>query len=414
MNKQLLRRIPLFKVLPDEEIDFLVDTLQVVEMLPNMILFREGDPGDRFYIVIDGEVEAIKSLGTSEERRSGVRDAGQFIGELSLINRKGLRTASIRSIGPVQLWEMTHAEFDALLARQPVLAFELVRVLGERLIASETATINDLHEKNQRLAEMYTELQAAQAQIIEKEKLEHELQVARQIQMSILPRSLPRVDGYDFGAMMIPARVVGGDFYDIFHLGRDKIGIMIGDVADKGMPSAIFMARTHALLFAELNRGSAPVEVLKRVNRYLSQISAAPLFVTVLLGILDTHSGEFLYGRAGHELPILVDASNRIERFPFTLGQLLGILDDPVIDEQQVIIPPGGMVLLYTDGVADERNPQGISFGLEGVIETLRDNFMQPAAKICASFLQRISSYQQGMPQDDDITMLVLKRNRTN
>jgi phosphoserine phosphatase RsbU/P len=411
MNKQLLRRIPLFEVLPDKEIDFLADTLQVVEMLPNTILFREGDPGDRFYIVIDGKVEAVKALGTTEERVMGVRGPGQFIGVLSLMNRDGLRTASVRSIGSVQLWEMTHAEFDAMLVRQPALAYQVLRVLGERMIASETDTITDLREKNRQLAEMFAELEAAQAQIIEKEKLEHELQVAYQIQMSILPRSLPQVAGYDFGAMMVPARVVGGDFYDIFRLGRYKVGLMIGDVADKGMPSAIFMARTHALLYAELNRGSSPVPVLKRVNRYLGQINASPLFVTVLLGILDTRSAEFHYGRAGHELPILVTGDSRSERFPWRQGQLLGILDDPVIDEQWVVIPPGGTVLLYTDGLADERNPQEVPFGLNGVIETLRVSHTQPASEICATFLQRISAYQQGMPQDDDITMVVVKRN---
>jgi CRP-like cAMP-binding protein len=303
MNKDQLIKIPLFKTLPDSELEHLTATLTVCIFPPGSIIFREGEVGDRFYIIIGGEVEIIKSMGTSDERLLGVRGPGQFIGELSLINRDRFRTASVRSKGHVQLWEMTLAEFDALLARQPSLAYEVVSVLGQRLIASETATIEDLREKNQRLVEMYTELQAAQAQIVEKEKLEHELQVAYQIQMSIMPRTLPQVEGYDFGATMVPARVVGGDFYDIFHLGEHTVGIMIGDVADKGMPSAIFMARTHALLYAELNRGSTPVEVLKRVNYYLGQISASPLFVTVLIGILDTRNGEFHYGRAGQRYP---------------------------------------------------------------------------------------------------------------
>jgi phosphoserine phosphatase RsbU/P len=411
MNKELLVQIPLFKALPETELEHLASSLTVHEFPPGTVIFREGEGGDRFYIIIYGEVEAVKALGTADERVLGVRGPGSFLGELSLINRTGLRTASIRSIGTVQVWEMTLADFDALLIRQSTLAYEVMRVLGERLIDSENVIITDLREKNRQLAEMYAELVAAQAQIIEKEKLEHELQVAYKIQMSILPRSLPQVAGYEFGAMMVPARVVGGDFYDIFRLGRDKVGIMIGDVADKGMPSAIFMARTHALLFAELNRGSAPVAVLKRVNRYMGMISASPLFVTVLLGILDTRSGEFHYGRAGHELPILVSGDGQIERFPWTEGQLLGVMDDPVIDEKRVVIPPGGTVMLYTDGVVDERNPQDVSFGLDGVIATLKESYTQPAREICATFLKKISAYQQGMPQDDDITMVVVKRN---
>jgi len=410
MKKELLTQIPLFKTLPDSELEHLAATLTVRKYPPGSVVLREGESGDRFYIIIEGKVEAIKAMGSSEERVLGIRGPRQFIGELGLINRDRLRSASVRAIDQVKLWEMTHAEFDALLARQPAMAYEVVRVLAERLVASETATIHDLREKNQRLAEMYTELQAAQAQIIEKEKLEHELQVAYQIQISILPRSLPQVDGYDFGAAMVPARVVGGDFYDIFELYGDRVGIMIGDVADKGMPSAIYMARAHALLYAELNRDSSPVAVLKRVNRYLCQISATPLFVTVLLGILDTCSGEFHYGRGGHELPILANEIGQIKRFSFDQGQLLGMLDDPVIDEQRIIIPAGGTVLLYTDGAVDGRNPQGISFGLNGVMETLQSIYSQSAAEICASFLNTISTYQQGSPQDDDITLVVIKR----
>lgn len=411
MNKELLVQIPLFKTLPDSELENLAITLTVHEYAPGEVILREGESGDRFYIIIEGKVEAIKAWGSAEERVLGIRGQGQFIGELSLINRDGLRSATVRALDQVRLWEMKHAEFDALLERQPTLAFEVVRVLAGRLVASETATIHDLREKNQRLAEMYVALQAAQAQIIEKEKLEHELQMAYQIQMSILPRSLPQVAGYEFAATMVPARVVGGDFYDIFSLSSDKVGFMIGDVADKGMPSAIYMARAHAFLFAELNRDPSPVAVLKRVNRYLCQISTTPLFVTVLLGILDTGKGELHYGRGGHELPILASGKDQIERFPHNQGQLLGMLDDPMIDEQKLVIPPEGTVLLYTDGAADGRNAQGTSFGLNGVMETLRGIHTQTSTEICTALLKTITDYQQGTPQDDDITLVVIKRN---
>ncbi len=400
----------MFETLPETELERLAASMKVRNYSSKAIIFHEGQSGDRFYIILDGEVEAIKALNTVDERVLGRRGPGQFIGELSLINRDRLRTASIRTVGPVRLCEMTHNEFDALLNRQPALAYEVIRVLGERLIESETATIKDLREKNQRLTELYAALMNAQAQIIEKEKLEHELEVARRIQMSILPRNLPQVNGYDFGAVMLPARVVGGDFYDIFQLAGDKIAIMIGDVSDKGMPSAIYMARVHALLYAELNRGSTPVDVLKRVNYYLGQICHTPLFVTVLLGILDISSGEFHYGRAGHELPILARGRDQVEQFPIAQGQLLGMLDDPIIDEQHVVIPPGSTVVFYTDGVTDGRNPSEVPFGIRGLIETLKDCITYPAAEICSTLLKRISAYQQGMPQDDDITMVVVTR----
>jgi CRP-like cAMP-binding protein len=133
MNKQLFQRIPLFKDLPDEEIEHLANTMKVVELPPNTILFYEGDRGDRFYIVIYGELETVKALGTKEEWILGLRGPGEFIGELSLINRSGLRTASIRSVNEVTLWEMTHGDFDALLLRQPKMAYEIVRVRNRLL-----------------------------------------------------------------------------------------------------------------------------------------------------------------------------------------------------------------------------------------------------------------------------------------
>lgn len=410
MKNELLRQVPLFKTLTNREMERLATTLARCEFPPGSVIFKEGEVGDRFYIISEGKVEAIKALGTADERLLGIRGPGEFIGELSLINRTGLRTASIRTLDAVKLWEMTLGEFDALLLRQPSLAYEVVRVLGDRLIESEADTIKDLREKNIQLEKMYLELKAAQAQIIDKEKLEHELQVAYQIQMSILPRSLPQVSGYDFGAIMVPARVVGGDFYDLFQLDADRIGFMIGDVADKGMPSAIFMARTHAFLYAELNHDPSPVKVLKRVNRYLCQLSSNPLFVTVVLGILDTRKAELLYARAGHELPLLASWDGQVDRFPMRQGQLLGMLEDPLIDEQRIVIPPGGTVLLYTDGAADERNPQEATFGLQGVMATLGGIHTQPAGEICTAFIDAISTFQHGMPQDDDITLVVIKR----
>jgi len=118
VKEKLLARAPLFKELPEDEIQKLAETLSVREVPPGTILFQEGDVGDHFYIIIQGQIEVIKALGTPEERFIGTRGPGEFVGELSLINRAGLRMASVRSLGPAHLWEMSHDEFDALLHRQ--------------------------------------------------------------------------------------------------------------------------------------------------------------------------------------------------------------------------------------------------------------------------------------------------------
>ena len=409
MKEKILARTPLFKGLPEDEINQLSETLHVLEIPPNTVLFQEGEVGDRFYIIIQGQIEVIKAIGTPEERLIGLRGPGEFVGELSLINRAGLRTASVRSLGPAHLWEMSHEEFDDLLHRQPLMTFELINVLSERLTNAHDSTIKDLQEKNFELTQAYEELKAAQAQIIEKERLERELQVAFEIQTSILPQSLPELKGYDFGALMVPARAVGGDFYDIVPLSSNKVGIIIGDVADKGVPSAIFMAQTHALLYAMAKRESTPAQVLREVNELLLRIGESSLFVTVLYGVLDRTTNEFAYARAGHELPIIINADGETEIAPYEQGQLMGILDDLVLDEQIISCPPGGTILLYTDGVIDARHSNGESFGMEHLLDVTRKIHPRSAQDQCDQLWQILCDFQSKDAQEDDVTIVVVK-----
>lgn len=409
MKEKLLSRTPLFNGLPEEEINKLSETLRVLEVPPNSVLFEEGEVGDRFYIIIQGQIEVIKALGTPEERLIGLRGPGEFIGELSLINRAGLRTASVRSLGPAHLWEMSHEEFDHLLHRQPLMAFELINVLSERLTTAHDTTIKDLQEKNLELTQAYEELKAAQDQIIEKERLERELQVAFEIQTSILPQTLPNLPGYDFGALMVPARAVGGDFYDIVSLSPNKVGIIIGDVADKGVPSAIFMAQTHALLYAMAKRDATPAQVLQHVNELLLEIGESSLFVTVLYGVLDRNTNEFTYARAGHELPIIVHADGKVEIAPYEQGQLMGILDDLVLDEKTIKVPAGGKIVLYTDGVIDARHANGESFGMERLLKVIKQVNTASAQDHCDQLWEILCEFQNKDAQEDDVTIVTLK-----
>jgi serine phosphatase RsbU (regulator of sigma subunit) len=409
VKEKLLARAPLFKGLPEEEISKLTETLRVREVPPSTILFKEGDVGDHFYIIIQGQIEVIKALGTQEERLIGLRGPGEFVGELSLINREGVRTASVRSSGPAHLWEMSHDEFDALLHRQPIMSFELINVLSQRLTTAHDSAITELQKKNEQLTLAYEELKAAQAQIIEKERLERELQVAFEIQTSILPQTLPPLEGYEFGALMVPARAVGGDFYDIIPLSSNKVGIFIGDVADKGVPSAIFMAQTHALIYAMATRNATPSRVLQRVNQLLIKIGESSLFVTVLYGVLDKRTGTLAYARAGHELPILVSAEGQVSIAPYNQGQLLGVLDKPVLDEQSLSIPPGGVVILYTDGVTDARHSNGDSFGLKRLTAELPTMVNESAQEACDRLWGTLQKFQNKTPQEDDVTLVAVR-----
>ena len=208
-------------------------------------------------------------------------------------------------------------------------------------------------KKIDQLTLAYQELQAAQAAIIEKEKLEHELQIAAEIQCGILPETLPSFPGLDFGALMIPARQVGGDFYDFIPLTEDRVGIVVGDVCDKGIPAALFMALTYSSVRTEAFRQDSPGNLLRAVNRHLLQVNRTGMFVTLVYGVLDCRSGEFTYARAGHPAPLVLDGSARSVPVPYQRGQPLGLFDDPAVDEQHFTLPPGGTLLVFSDGLSE-------------------------------------------------------------
>ena len=405
---ELLAQVPFFSRLSREELERVSAEMGTLELPAGTILFRAGDPGDRFYVVVEGKLDVIQAMDTPDERIVAQRGPGEHVGEMSLLNPDGLRTASIRASQPARLWEMTREQFEALIRRQPALAYEVAQVLSARLTASQRATIRDLQEKNRQLQKAYRELEAAQALIVEKERLEKELQVARQIQMSVLPTSLPCLPGLAFAAQMVPARAVGGDFYDVMALGPGRVGIAVGDVAGKGVPAALFMTQVQALLHARADASSSPAEVLAWVNRQMLSRGAAELFVTVIYGILDAESRRFAYARAGHEVPVLAVPGEEVRPVPFNPGQPLGLWEGSLLDEQAITLSAGSSLLLYSDGVGDARDAAGESFGTEGLIAALTRVVGASATELCDAVWQAIAAHRGDQPAYDDVTLLAV------
>ena len=407
----LLRELPLFSELPRGELKYLAYTLTQLTLPANTVIFREDELGDSFYIVISGHADVIMGMETPDEKLLATLGPGEYSGEMSLVIPGGRRSASIRTKTNAELLVMTREDFDELLHRQPQVAYALIKVMSSRLRHSDAVAFSDLREKNHQLQTAYDELKAAHAQIIEKERLEKELQLAAEIQMSLLPRTLPELPGVDFGGHMDPARLVGGDLYDVFQLDENRVGVLIGDVADKGVPSAIFMARTHALLTAESFRGAPPGDVLRSVNAYLTRLDQSDLFVTVTYGIYDLRSADFTYARAGHELPMLLSAGGLVENLPKNNSFPIGIFPEIPLDEQTVHIPQGSTLLLFTDGVCDCRNPQGEEFGHQRIMAGLETLKNRSAIETCAGLVRALLDFRADAPQDDDVTLVTLHRN---
>ncbi|HJS18906.1 MAG TPA: SpoIIE family protein phosphatase, partial [Anaerolineales bacterium] len=402
-----LARIPFFTDLPSEELDRILAQLEVVNLKSGEILFREGDAGEHMYIVVSGDLEILMAPDTANELILNRVPQGEYIGEMSLVTGAP-RTASVRANGDVVLLSMSRAQLLELLHQHPQLASTMVNVLSHRLDNTNISTFRDLTEKNRQLQQAFDELKAAQEQLIEKERLERELKVAAEIQMSILPDALPLVEGFDFGGRILPARQVGGDFYDVFILDHHKIGVLIGDVADKGVPSAIFMARAHALIIAEANSEILPGDVLRRVNRHITRLEKSTQFVTALYGVLDINTREFVYARAGHEPPLVLTPQGRVQRLPHKPGMALGLWEDIALDENSVQLPKDSMLVMFTDGMTDCRNPLGEPFGLERIKKTMAALGQVDAQTGCDQLFDSLMIYQSGAKQDDDVTLVAI------
>ncbi len=295
-------------------------------------------------------------------------------------------------------------------ANQSVLAIENARLFREVKEKS-----NKVEEQAKELAEWNAELEtrvAAQvAQLEQLSKLEHELSLASEIQKSMLPRSIPRIRGYEFSARMIPAKSVGGDFFDFIPLGGDLLGIAVGDVSDKGIPAALFMAMVRSLLRAETHPGRSLQMVLRNVNRHLMDMNDKEMFVTVLFGVLNSTTNQFQYVRAGHEAPIFFDAQGSFKPLPKAKGQALGVFDEIALDEQTVELSKGSILLLYSDGIPEAPNRQNISFGRDGIVRTIGRIPQASAQVVCDELIKAVSEHQAGSLQHDDITAVVVRAN---
>jgi serine phosphatase RsbU (regulator of sigma subunit) len=409
MTTNLLSKIPLFAALPPVELDKLLSVLYVRELEDREVLFREGDPSEHLFVVVDGVLEVVLGEDQPDELLLNTLQAGEYVGEMGLIMPGGQRTATVRSRGKSTLLSISRAQFLDLTSEHPELSASIARVLSQRLDEHNTQTFQYLSEKNKQLQKAYDELKAAQAQLIDKERLERELQVAAEIQVSILPDELPEFERFGFGARILPARQVGGDFYDVFSLKENKVGVLIGDVADKGVPSALFMARAHALIMAEADTGMSAGSVMQMVNSHITRLQKSTQFVTVLYGILDLETGDFSYARAGHEPPLILHTNGTVERIPHSSGMALGLWETVKLDERSIKLMPGDVLLLYTDGMTDCRDPQGEAFGLDRIKETFSKFANYNAQQICDHLLETLKTYQDGAKQDDDVTLVTVQ-----
>jgi serine phosphatase RsbU (regulator of sigma subunit) len=277
--------------------------------------------------------------------------------------------------------------------------------LSLRRLRIELQTANDELEKRveERTAQV---LQLA----VDKGKLERDLQMAREVQASFLPQETPQIPGWEFVVRWRPAREVSGDYYDFLQGEGGKIGLVIADVAGKGMPAALFMVLTRSTVRASVDLSSTPAHGIARANRLLCADASGGMFVTLLYATLDPASGQVTYVSGGHEPPLLCRAQSEelVELLP--TGMALGVIPEASFEQRTIELGSGDLLVLYTDGLTDTVDAQENDFGLDRVKRVVLEHRHGPADEIVAALEQAMDDYTGSALPFDDTALLVIRR----
>lgn len=245
---------------------------------------------------------------------------------------------------------------------------------------------------------------------VDRGRMEKELQMARRVQTSLIPDDVPKAKDWEFAALWLPAREVSGDYYD-FIPGQDgKLGLLIADVTDKGMPAALFMAFSRSILRASLHHADSPAQSITTANRLICEDSSIGMPITAFYALLNPETADITYVNAGHNPPLHYQAKQGNLAELGATGMLLGAVEDTPYDEASLKIESGDFIVFYTDGVPDAINAKSEDFGEERLKEVVLKNTKSSAKALIKSLEKSITKFIGDSPQFDDITLMVAKR----
>jgi len=313
--------------------------------------------------------------------------------------------------------QLTYSEERLLIALPLIVKGEIFGVMlaeeatgGRRFRARRLEILNGIAQQ----VALSIQNDLFQREMVARERLETEIQLARQIQQTFIPKALPRLPHWDLAARWRTARQVGGDFYDVFELPGGKLGLFIADVADKGVPAAMFMALTRTLVRAAVLQTDSPAEALRQVNDLLYPDAEQGMFVTAVYGVLDSQTGRFIYANAGHNPPLWIkypfaSPVPDIERLTRT-GMALGVEHGVAMGQASIDLAPGDVLLFYTDGITEAFSPTGEIFGESRLSAVLNVLIPASASDVLEAVDTAVVQFIADAPVSDDITLIVVRR----
>lgn len=421
MLDPVLRQVPMFGQLSPASLELLSDNIGRRRLRSGETLFNQGEEGIECFVIVEGMLEVLTFVNGAELRLD-IYSPGQLIGEMALLDRSP-RSATVRALADADLVVLGEEAFKTLLASSPDLAMSMLRSGTSRMRNTNQRMISDLERKNAELQKAYDQLKAAQAELIRLNRIEEEMAVARRIQQTFLPRTLPVLAGWQIAAYSRGAQAVGGDFYDCIELADGRLGLVVADACGKGVHAALFVALTRSLLRAasqapwifqgrmELDSESVLTGALWLVNDYICREHAdSNMFITLFYAVLDPATGELVYVNAGHNPPLLVGvgAASIVETNEGALP--VGIMPGQTYEVVRGSVGPGERLVAFSDGITEAMNGAGDLYGDDRLHRAIAAGAALGSAPLVESIIAEVDGFAAGAPQADDITLLVLTR----
>ncbi len=400
----------------DEILDTIIRIMPILVGVERAALYQFDSLTDKFI--------PSQQYGLHEEDEADFWARSFALGEFSLLDScrgaTGMVASPLEGARGLNAWLSAEPTNEANLANPNALLFAVPIAVKDALygvmLIEEAA--GGLRFRSRRLeiingiaqqAALAIQNDVLQREMVVRERLETEVQLARQIQKTFLPESLPQIEGWEFAARWKTARQVGGDFYDVFDLPNNRIGLFIADVADKGVPAALFMALTRTLVRAAVIESESPAEAMRRVNDLLIPDTRQGMFVTAVYAVLDLDKNEFTYVNAGHNPPLWVKRDGTLERLTRTAVALGVLINDPVT-ERTIQLEKEDSLLLYTDGLTESFNSDREFYGEARLTEAILANHCSSASELMDVVEKSLLDFVQDVPPADDLTMLAVRR----
>ncbi len=395
-TSHVLRKSSFFAATSEAAILNLAQLAELIQIAAGESLFAKGDLGSAMYFVVEGCVRVHNGDVVITHL-----DQGHVFGEVAALSSE-LRTASVTAELDTVLLKLEQAAIYDTIAAQPETARSLIQAL--------------CHRESEILDEKFTRM-------VKTKVLENELDIGQKIQKNFLPELLPNVDGWRMQGMLQPARKVAGDFYDFFVIPKlNCVGVVIGDVCDKGVGAALFMTLFRSLIRSGALYGvnqdkpeggddlvSTLQHAIRSTNHYIASThGSSSMFASVFFGLIVPETGQLCYINAGHESPWIGDASGVREQLP-TTGPVIGLFEGAEHEIGFAVIKPGEVLFAYTDGVTDAQNPDGEPYTEERLLATFHLGAHEGTA-VMHSIHSEVEGHIGNADQFDDITMISVYR----